>query len=101
MAASDSTRIHPPACVSGPLRSARHSRPAPWIRRFVSMPGIDAYWRDSLSASHALGGLFQPGTAVEPAGGGAICGAPGTLPACRVGAVTGGAGEVAAGDAGS
>src|SRR2546423_3923498 len=61
--------IQPPDCVSGPLRSTRHCRPSPWMRRLVSRPGIDAYCGFSLASSHDLGGLFHPGTAVEPCAG--------------------------------
>src|SRR5688572_15206089 len=91
------TSSHPPICVSGPLRNSRHSRPAPWIRRLVSRPGTEAYCGRSLLLSHA-GGLFQPGTAVEPADGfgAAAGGAAGTLPASLVGAVAGGAGDAGA-----
>src|SRR5687768_18322164 len=90
MIASTPTSIHPPRRVTGPLRNSRHSRPAPWIRRLVWMPGTDAYCGRSLAVSHA-GGLFQPGTAVEPAAGlgAATCGATGTLPASLVVAVVG------------
>src|SRR5438552_11675033 len=67
--ASTRTISQPPYCVSGPLRNARHCRPSPWIRRLVSRPGMDAYCGFSLALSHDLGGLFQPGTAVEPCAG--------------------------------
>src|SRR3954468_22831549 len=68
------------------------------MRRFVSRPGTEAYCGRSLEASHDSGGLFHPGTAVDPwlATGGDetlgswICGAVGFLPASCVGAVTGG-----------
>src|SRR5215831_18370457 len=58
--------IHPPYCVILPLRKALHSRPSPWIRRLVSRPGIEAYCGFSESLVQSVGGLFQPGTAVEP-----------------------------------
>src|SRR6188768_1769921 len=90
------TIIQPPYLVSGPLRNSRHSRPAPWIRRLVSRPGMEAYPGRSLLLSHA-GGLFHPGTAVDPEAGlgAAVWGATGTLPASLVGAVTGGVGDAA------
>src|SRR5687767_5425062 len=97
MIASTPTSIHPPRRVTGPLRNSRHSRPAPWISRLVSMPGTDAYCGRSLAESHA-GGLFHPGTAVEPAAGlgAATWGATGTLPASLVGAVVGTGGDAGA-----
>src|SRR5687768_1997345 len=96
IAARMPTSSHPPTLVSGPLRNSRHSRPAPWMSLLVSRPGTEAYCGRSLLASHA-GGLFHPGTAVEPAAGlgAAVCGAAGTFPASLVGAVAGGAGEAA------
>src|SRR6184192_4422819 len=99
IAASTPTMIQPPVCVSVPLRKARHSRPAPWIRRLVSRPGIDAYCGRSLTESHDCGGLFQPGTAVEPCAatggeftfGAPTCAAGGSFTlASGVGAVFGG-----------
>src|SRR5579859_2335302 len=100
IAASTPTTIQPDVCVSGPLWKARHSRPPAWISTFVSRPGIDAYCGRSLGTLHSAGGLFHPGTAVEPLAvetseEGFIprAGLSGTLP---VGAVTGGAGDCAA-----
>src|SRR5450631_2240566 len=94
------TRSQPPYCTSGPLWNTRHSRPVCCMRTLVSRPGIDAYCGFSLVMSHEAGGLFHPGTAVEPFAVETSCegcmpraGLTGTLP---VGAVVGGA-EVAAG----
>src|SRR5512135_3052609 len=36
------------------------------MRTLRSRPGSDAYWDFSLTASQLVGGLFQPGTAVDP-----------------------------------
>src|SRR5258706_13730263 len=55
------------------------------MRRFFSTPGSDAYCGRSLNASQDSGGLFHPGTAVEPlagvggedALGAAVCGVAG------------------------
>src|SRR3954463_3835020 len=68
------------------------------MRRFFSTPGMDAYCGRSLADDQA-GGLFHPGTAVEPfcgVGGDAAfgasavaCGASGFWPASLVGAVVG------------
>jgi hypothetical protein len=64
----------------------------------VSRPGIEAYCGRSLSESHDSGGLFHPGTAVEPlagVGGGeatlgaSACGAAGLAGAAFVGAASG------------
>src|SRR5260221_4518 len=67
-AGSPSAKRYPAYRVNGPLRKARHSRPVDWMSWLVSTPGIDAYWGRSLTLPHA-GGLFQPGTAVEPLAG--------------------------------
>src|SRR5689334_5853058 len=69
----------------------------------VSRPGIDAYWGFSLAASQDFGGLFQPGTAVEPwlgvggeaTVGGLTCGLPSSTFTPFTGAVVGGAGVCA------
>src|SRR6266852_7860992 len=89
----------PPYCTRGPLWNTRHSRPVCWMRRLVSRPGIEAYCGSSLVLSHDAGGLFHPGTAVEPFAVETSCaafmpraGLSGTLP---VGAVTGAAGAAA------
>src|SRR6185437_5406533 len=110
IAASTITISQPPICVSGPLRSARHSRPLPWISTFFSGPGSEAYCGVSESFFQSAGGLFQPGTAVDacPAAGGdsalgvATCGfALWFTSAFLVGAVVGGAGDCAAAARGS
>src|SRR5258708_9272389 len=94
IAASTRAMRHPPYCVRGPLRNARHLRPSAWMRRLVSRPGSEAYCGVSLVDSQDLGGLFQPGTAVDAvavdcSGFMPRSGLTGTLP---VGAVTGGGG---------
>src|SRR5476649_1444883 len=93
------TRSQPPYCTSGPLWNTRHSRPVCCMRTLVSRPGIDAYCGFSLVTSHEAGGLFHPGTAVEPFAVETSCegcmpraGLSGTLP---MGAVVGGEGLVA------
>src|SRR5258706_7553511 len=99
IAANTPTTSQPPICTSGPLWKTRHSLLVAWMSGLVSRPGTDAYCGSSLGASHEAGGLFQPGTAVEPfavetslPGLTPRSGLTGTLP---VGAVTGGAGEAA------
>src|SRR6185312_3283163 len=109
IAASTSTMSQPPTCVMGPFFSARHSRPATWMRTFVSRPGSDAYCGRSLDITQSVGGLFQPGFAVEvcPAcGGDSYFGCSMRGVACFtcvpfVGAVVGGAGDCAAAANGS
>src|SRR5512146_186024 len=110
IAASTLEISHPPICVSGPLRSARQSRPLPWMRTFFSEPGSEAYCGFSESLVQSAGGLFQPGVAVEtcPGPGGdsafgvATCGfALWFTSAFLVGAVVGGAGDCAAAASGS
>jgi hypothetical protein len=67
------------------------------MRRFFSTPGSDAYCGRSLNASQDSGGLFHPGTAVEPwagvggedAFGASACGVAGLACASFVGAVSG------------
>src|SRR3954466_10738983 len=91
IARNTSPMSQPPYCVRGPLRKALHCRPWLWISRLVSMPGNDAYWRVSLMLPHS-GGLFHPGTAVEPCtGAGWICGVTGFCPSFSGFGVTGGA----------
>src|SRR5258707_159050 len=96
-------RSHRVDWVSVPLRNSRHSRPAPWMSRLLSRPGIDAYCGRSLVVSHE-GGLFQPGTMVEPLAGvggddafaASAAGAAGFSGAAFVGAVAGGVGDAGA-----
>src|SRR5689334_16252930 len=73
------------------------------MRRLVSRPGIDAYCGRSLTLPHDSGGLFQPGTAVEPfagvggedAFGVSTCGETCVVFVPGVGAVFGGTGAPA------
>src|SRR5260221_13962384 len=67
------------------------------MRRLVSRPGIEAYCGRSLVVSHE-GGLFHPGTMVEPLAGvggddtfgASVAGAAGLSGTAFVGAVVGG-----------